>query len=111
MKEPSEENSMTLMLKELKLRSQQSKVDEMMQGFWNQKRAEVVDKIPEPGVKLTKLFWTYVSIPPTTFTFLKDPTTGETVSSEEDILRVVEEFLKTLFKGSYSPPQMRDDRA
>lgn len=109
-KEPTEENNMTMMIKELKMESQQNKVDERMKEFWNQKRSEVVGKISEPGVKSTKLFWTYVtnkSLSPTTFTSVDDPMTNETVSSEEGIKRVVEEFLEKLFKGSYNPRQLR----
>ena len=110
-KDPSEGNRMTLMLKELRMKSQESKVDGIMNSFWNERRAEVVEKISEPGVKSTKLFWKYVtnkSLSPTTFTLVEDPEIGETVSSEEDIMRVVEEFLRNLFKGSYNPPLLRD---
>ena len=109
-KDPSEVNSLNLMLKELKMKSQQNKVEEVMNKFWNQKRAEVMDKISEPSVKSTKLFWKYVtnkSLSSTTFTLVDDPETGESVSSQEDIRRVVEEFLRNLFRGSYNPPLLR----
>ena len=108
---PSVDNNMALMIKELKMDDQKNKVDDKMSEFWNRKRDEVVDKISVPGFKSTKLFWTYVtnkSLTPTSFTFVDDPESGESVSSQEDIMRVGEEFLRNLFQGSFNPPLLRD---
>ena len=110
-KDPSVDNNVSLMIKEVKMGNQESRVDEKMKEFWNRRREGVVEKICVPGFKSTKLFWTYVTnktLTPTNFKYVDDPESGETVSSQEDIMRVVEEFLGNLFQGSFNPPHLRD---
>ena len=59
-KSPSNQNKQALGEKQLKMRQQQNKVEEVMSRFWREKRVRVNEKLTEGGASSSKLFWTYV---------------------------------------------------
>ena len=105
-KNPSQQNKQVLGEKHLKMQQQQNRMDDVLSRFWREKRVTVNEKLTGGGAASSKLFWSYVvkktrgSQP---FPFLEDPETGEIKSEQKEVKEIVENFLKKLFQGSFTP--------
>ena len=99
-----------MMRAEVEWKKENEKLKEEMKKFWMKKRMQTVEQLADKTIKSNKLFWSFVKNikrEPTVFGMVDDPATGEVVEGD-NIKPVVEEFLRSLFKGKFSEVQGRD---
>ena len=93
-----------MMRAEVDFNSQESILAEETKRFWVKERNETISKLAEGTIESGKLFWRFVKDndrKSTVFRTVEDVRTGDMVEGEK-IKEVVEEFLRTLFDGSFS---------
>ena len=86
-----------------KLNVQTEVLEEKMRGFWGRRRGQVLKELSEKTVAASRKFWSYfrgISKSPAGFSVVEDPSTGELEDDEQEVVRVVQEFLVKLFEGS-----------
>ena len=80
--------------------------DEMMRLFWENKRVKVIEELSGKGVEATKKFWSFVAAKhckPTVFDRVERAGSEELVPEEAEVKTEVENFLKDLFHGQFTP--------
>jgi hypothetical protein len=110
MKNATEENKVRLAKAECEKDGWDERVEAVMAKFWTMKRERVLEDLAEKSAKSNKLFWKHVvdsKLNKTGFSRLEDPVSGEMVEEQPDLKRVVENFLKGLFQGEFSPMEGR----
>ena len=93
-----------MMRAEVDYRNQEEILAEEMKRFWVKERKETISKLAEGTIESGKLFWRFVkdnNRKPTLLRSVADVKTGAMVEGEK-VKGVIEEFLRTLFEGSFS---------
>jgi hypothetical protein len=81
-----------------------------MDGFFLEGRTKLLKELAEKSRSAVKKFWSSfrsVSKAPGGFTGLQDPVTDELKVEQSDMLRIVQNFLLNLFKGTLTAPAGR----
>ena len=99
-----------MMRAEVEWKKHEEKFKEEMNNFWVMKRTKTIEKLADKTIKSNKLFWSFVKNvkrEQTIFRTVEDPASGELVEGD-NIQPVVEEFLRSLFEGSFSEVKGRN---
>ena len=103
---PSEVNREDLGKKRKRMEDLKEANDEMMRLFWENKRVKVIEELSGKGVEATKKFWSFVAAKhckPTVFDRVERAGSEELVTEEAEVKTEVENFLKDLFHGQFTP--------